>query len=236
VNRAIPSNALLGLRAFVVGRVYANHNHSATVRRAVAGVIAELERSGAWGLDAGAGRKRMHPRLFAMDLDRQASPDCVASAEALPFASASLALVISQEVIEHVSDPWRVAGEAARVLKPGGRLYLQAPFVIGYHPGPRDYWRFTAEGLRRLVESAGLVLERLEPSVGAGSGMYRIAVEFCAVLAAAVCGRLYLPAKALAAILLRPLCFLDRVTARGPAAHRIPGGYLAIAVKPPCAS
>jgi SAM-dependent methyltransferase len=219
-----------------VGRVYANHNHSAPVRRAVAALLAELERSGEWGLDAGAGQKKMHPRLFAMDVNPQVRPDCVASAEALPFASGSLTVVISQEVIEHVADPWRVVGEAARVLKPGGRLYLQAPFVIGYHPSPRDYWRFTAEGLRRLVESAGLELERLEPSVGAGSGMYRIAVEFWAVLAAAAWARLYLPAKGLAAMLLRPLCLVDRLTASSPAAHRIPGGYLAIAVKPPCAS
>jgi SAM-dependent methyltransferase len=220
----------------LVRRVYANHNHSAPVRRAVAAVLVELERSGAWGLDAGAGQKRMHPRLLSVDVNRGAAPDCVASAEDLPFTSASLAIVISQEVIEHVPNPWRVVQEAARVLRPGGRLYLQAPFVIGYHPSPRDYWRFTDEGLRRLVESAGLRLEHLEPSVGAGSGMYRIAVEFWAVLAAAAWARLYLPAKALAAILLRPLCSLDRWTASSPAAHRIPGGYLAVAVKPPCAS
>jgi len=237
VNRTTPFEGCLpGLRPFLVGRVYANHNRSAAVRRAVAALLAALERSGEWGLDAGAGQKRMHPRLLAMDVTRHPTLDCVASVEDLPFASASLAVVISQEVIEHVADPWRAVSEAARVLKPGGRLYLQAPFVIGYHPSPRDYWRFTAEGLRRLVESAGLELEDLQPSVGAGSGLYRIAVEFWAVLAAAVWARLYLPVKALGAILLRPLCFVDRLTASSPAAHRIPGGYLAIAVKPPCAS
>jgi SAM-dependent methyltransferase len=228
--------SLRRLRPFLVGRVYANHNRSAAVRKAVAAVLAALERSGEWGLDAGAGPKRMHPRLFSMDLTQHPTLDCVASVEYLPFPSASLALVISQEVIEHVADPWRAVSEAARVLKPGGRLYLQAPFVIGYHPSPRDYWRFTADGLRRLVESAGLDLEDLQPSVGAGSGLYRIAVEFWAVLAASAWARLYLPAKALAAIFLRPLCLLDRLTAGSPAANRIPGGYLAIAVKPPCAS
>ncbi len=226
----------LALRALLVGRIYANHNRSAAVRRGLAAVLADLDRAGEWGLDAGAGQKRIHPRLFALDVSRAANPHCLATAEALPFASASLALVVSQEVIEHLADPWRAVGEAARVLRPGGRLYLQAPFVIGYHPSPRDYWRFTAEGLRRLIESAGLELEHLETTVGAGSGMYRIAVEFWAVVAASACAPLYLPAKALAAIVLHPLCWLDRWTAASPAAHRIAGGYLAIAVKPPCVS
>jgi SAM-dependent methyltransferase len=160
----------------------------------------------------------------------------VASAEDLPFASESLALVVSQEVVEHVADPWRAVTEAARVLKPGGKLFLQTPFIIGCHPCPHDYWRFTAEGLTRLIESAGFEMEHIEPSVGAGSGMYRISVEFCAVMAAAIWARLYLPIKGLAAILFRPLCMADRVAAASPAAHRMPGGYFAIAVKKPCAS
>lgn len=228
--------AVKWLRAFVGGRVYANHNRSTTVRRAMEVLLDELEQRGEWGLDAGAGSRRLHPRVLALDLSPHRALDCVASFEALPFAGASLSLVVSQEVVEHIADPRRALAEAARVLKPGGKLYLQAPFVIGYHASPRDYWRFTGEGMRQLIESAGFRIERLEPSVGAGSGLYRITVEFCAVVASALWGKLYLPVKGLAAVLLRPLCLADYLTAAGPAVHRIPGGYLAIAVKPTCAS
>jgi SAM-dependent methyltransferase len=224
------------LHAFLVGSVYANHNHSRNVRRAIDSVVAPLARNNEWGLDAGAGAKRLHPRLIAIDLTRSPALDCVASAEHLPFAAESLSLVVSQEVVEHTADPWKAIREAARVLKPGGKLYLQAPFVIGYHPCPRDYWRFTADGLRQLIERAGLHIERIETSIGAGSGMYRIAVEFCAVLAAAFWPRFYLPVKGLAAICFRPICLADRIAAASPAAHRIPGGYFAISVKKTCVS
>ncbi|MCB9383280.1 MAG: class I SAM-dependent methyltransferase [Bryobacterales bacterium] len=220
------------LHAWTVRCVYARHNQAPPVRAAVAGALAELDRSGGWGLDLGSGGSRLHPRMLRLDIDPAGRPDCRGSAEQLPFADSSLRVIVSQEVFEHLPDPWTAIREVRRVLAPGGALYLQTPFIIGYHPGPSDYWRFTNEGLERLVASAGLELERLETAVGAGTGMYRIATEFCAVMAAAVWQRAYLPAKGLAAVLLSPLRWADRLPARGMVGRRIPGGYLALARKP----
>ena len=220
------------LRAWTVRRVYARHNHAAPVREVVASALAELASSGGWGLDLGCGGSRLHPRMLRIDIDPSGNPDCLGSAERLPFADGSLRVVVSQEVFEHLPDPWSAIREVRRVLTPGGALYLQTPFIIGYHPGPSDYWRFTDEGLERLVRSAGLELERLETAVGAGTGMYRIATEFLAVLAGSLWQRAYLPVKGLAAVLLAPLRWADLLPARGMIARRIPGGYLALARKP----
>jgi SAM-dependent methyltransferase len=44
---------------------------------------------------------------------------------ALPFQTGSLDVVISTGVIHHTPDPPKALGECARVLKPGGRMYLR---------------------------------------------------------------------------------------------------------------
>jgi SAM-dependent methyltransferase len=50
-----------------------------------------------------------------------------AKAEALPFGSARFDLVISSNVMEHVSDPHQMIAESLRVLKPGGYLHCVVP-------------------------------------------------------------------------------------------------------------
>jgi ubiquinone/menaquinone biosynthesis C-methylase UbiE len=51
----------------------------------------------------------------------------IGTAEALPFADASVDLVTAQTLLVHVADPRVVLREAARVLRPRGRLWLIEP-------------------------------------------------------------------------------------------------------------
>ncbi|WP_254715581.1 class I SAM-dependent methyltransferase [Actinomadura sp. NAK00032] len=48
----------------------------------------------------------------------------VASALALPFRADAADVCFSSNVLEHVSDPWRMAGEMVRVTRPGGTVFL----------------------------------------------------------------------------------------------------------------
>jgi SAM-dependent methyltransferase len=217
-------------RRFVRG-VYADQNDSPAVRRVLTRLLENLGADGR-GLNVGGGPERLDPRLTQVDVIRHPATDCVADAARLPFRTGAFDLVVSQETIEHVADPFSAVGEMARVLRPGGRLYLQAPFVLGYHPGPEDYWRFSAAGMRELLERSGLEVSQEGTSVGAGSGLYRIGVEFFAGAVGRLARGLYLPAKALAALLCYPLKWLDGWLEGGPARDRIAGGYLAVGVKP----
>jgi SAM-dependent methyltransferase len=42
----------------------------------------------------------------------------------LPFADGSFDICYSSNVLEHVSDPWRMAAEMVRVTRPGGTVFL----------------------------------------------------------------------------------------------------------------
>ena len=220
------------LHRWYVGTIWARHNNSRPIQQALRRALRELDASHAPGLNVGCGATDLHPRMLRVDVDPAARPDSLSSADGLPFADNTFSVAVSQEVLEHLREPQLALAELARVVRPGGLLYLQTPFIIGYHAAPADYWRFTNEGLAAMLQRAGLVVESLEPAVGPGTGLYRIIVEFAAVLAARLYAPAYLPAKGLAAALLAPLRWFDSWLIVGEQRWRIPGGCLALARKP----
>ncbi len=72
-----------------------------------------------------------------------------------PADDGELDAVLSTETLEHVAEPERFLGEAARCLRAGGKLVLTVPFAARWHYVPHDYWRFTPSSLRRLLKGAG---------------------------------------------------------------------------------
>ncbi|HEY4667732.1 MAG TPA: methyltransferase domain-containing protein [Anaerolineales bacterium] len=220
-----------GLGLWVSRRFWSTYRNSGPVVRALDSLLESLA-TGQRGLNVGAGERRAHPALIAIDVARSSAIDCVADARRLPFQDRAFSVVLSQETLEHVADPFMAVREMGRVLKHTGRLLLQTPFVLGYHPNPEDYWRFTAAGVRGLFEQAGLKCERVEPAYGAGTGLHRILVEFGAGLAGRVFGPAYRPAKGFLAIVLFPLKWLDGWLSKSGPSDRIAGGFLGIGTKP----
>lgn len=53
-------------------------------------------------------------------------------------------------VLEHCEQPFRMADNLTRLLRPGARICVSAPFAWKFHAFPSDYWRFTPEGIKRL--------------------------------------------------------------------------------------
>lgn len=223
---------LADIRYFFIKQVYGDHNKSAAVRSALARLLDALPRENALALNVGAGRTRLDPRVKNLDIEPGDGIDFVGPADAIPLPDASVDLVISQEVFEHVPDPMACLAEVRRVLKPGAKAYIQLPFVIGFHPQPGDYWRFTHQGIATLATRAGLTVVEEGVTVGAGTGLYRIMVEYLAILFSLPFSRLYIPMKALFAILLYPLKWTDRLLALHGEAKRISGGHYVICEKP----
>lgn len=73
----------------------------------------------------------------------------------LPIEDAVADTVVSFQVLEHLSEPCSMLREAFRILKPGGKIVLSAPFQWHIHEAPYDFFRFTRFGLEHLLSKAG---------------------------------------------------------------------------------
>jgi SAM-dependent methyltransferase len=91
-------------------------------------------------------------KFITVDIDPDKNPTIVADIHSLPFADEIADLVILTEVLEHCYSPSQVIQEVYRVLKPGGICIATVPFLYKFHPDPRDYYRFTEQGIKFLFK------------------------------------------------------------------------------------
>lgn len=64
--------------------------------------------------------------------------------------------VFHGQVLEHVRKPWRFVVETARVLKMGGKMIMIHPAQWHHHEPAPDCWRAYPDGVRALLEDAGV--------------------------------------------------------------------------------
>jgi SAM-dependent methyltransferase len=107
---------------------------------------------------------RLRRQVINLDIYLNKGVDVVADGERLPFAPDVFDAMINQAVLEHVAHPQAVVCEIFRTLRPGGYVYIEVPFLQGYHPDPKDFRRFTTEGLEQLLAE----FEEVEMGICAG--------------------------------------------------------------------
>lgn len=86
------------------------------------------------------------------------SIDLVCDISTIPLPDSSFDAILCSEVLEHVPEPTHALDEFVRLLKPGGKLILTAPFASSVHMAPyyfysgfSKYWyehHLTQRGLR----------------------------------------------------------------------------------------
>lgn len=112
-------------------------------------------------LDAGAGEQRYRPLCAHLEYVSQdfceytgtgdgsalqtgkwdtRSIDLVSDIARIPVPDASFDAILCTEVLEHVPEPVAALREFSRILKPGGRLILTAPFCSLTHMAPHHYY------------------------------------------------------------------------------------------------
>ncbi|MEQ4717333.1 class I SAM-dependent methyltransferase [Nonomuraea sp. B19D2] len=152
-------------------------------RRAIlARELRELSRRGAPGraLDigaAGGGNTRVLVRHgwdalvadfseIAVELARERGLKAIhADARDLPLPDGSFDLVLAFDVLEHIQEDHLAAREIVRVLRPGGTALITVPCDMelwsAHDVASGHVRRYTRDGLRDLLTSQGLVLDRL---------------------------------------------------------------------------
>lgn len=127
-------------------------------------MLKSVQRGSGMALDIGCGERRQRFKSGLVELGYDAlgidvagrAPDALADAHLLPLADASIDLLMSSAVWEHLKHPHHAMSEAARVAKPGavfvGSVAFSEPFHISYfHHSPL--------ALYELLESTGFDVE-----------------------------------------------------------------------------
>lgn len=99
-------------------------------------------------LNLGSGTSDFGENIINVDIAPFSGVRVVADTRELPFREETADMIISESMLEHVPFPERAIAEMRRVLKPGGFVYIEMPFLHPFHGSPSDYTRFTLEGLR----------------------------------------------------------------------------------------
>jgi SAM-dependent methyltransferase len=171
---------------------------------------------GRWNLYIGGAGRRVDGYV---NLDLFAIPgvDVAGDAERLPFPPRLFQRIECDAVLEHVQNPAQVLCEIRRVLAPGGYVHLVVPFCHPFHEYPRDFRRFSLDGLKQLAGPLELVAEGWR--TGPTATLLVVIIEYV---------KLLLPwrvwrgaAHIVAGWLLFPFRYLDLLFFQSPHARRI---------------
>lgn len=181
-------------------------------------------------LVVGAGERRINlieENVIYTDVLLDKGIEYVCDAHDLPFPDEVFDFVIAQAVLEHVADPWRVALEIHRVLKPRGYVFATTPFLQPIHMGAYDFTRFTLAGYRRLFRYFDEI--ELVAAYGPGSSLAYAIQYFLASFASRK--PYHAMMNFLGLLISRPFKILDKVLLNQKAALAFAAGYLFFGVK-----
>lgn len=185
---------------------------------------------GSFGLDLGS-RSRVREDAITLDVVAAEGVDVVGDGHDLPFVDDTFDYVWCNAVLEHVRNPWLVAAEIVRTMKPGGLAVVQVPFLENIHGWPDDYYRFTPNGLRALFRD----LDEVAVGVSAGPGQVLpdLVIYYGTGFGEIQGGGLprNLAAVVLGALLL-PFRYLDRIARGRPSWWKWARGYYFVGRKP----
>lgn len=189
----------------------------------------ERRSPGGFRLNVGCGDQRFLVKTFNLDLVAHTELDIQGDLLYLPIKDKSVDTIVCTGVIEHVSDPDSAVKEIFRVLKSGGSAFIETPFIQTHHVSPKDFYRWTPDGLRQLF--CNFRLDEFYVTAGPGSAFAWQLQETMAMLFSFNSEVLYKIGLRIFGWLAIPISWLDILLEKNPMAWRAASGYALVAVK-----
>jgi len=186
-------------------------------------------RPGATILNLGSKSINLGPNVLNLDICAYPGVHVVGDGHHLPFRDESVDGVVITSVLEHVAVPSVVVREVARVLRVGGEVYAEVPFMQPFHPDPVDYQRYTVTGIERLFEDFEIIQRGV--CVGPHSALAWILSEYVAIMLCLGSHWAYKLLVRLFRILFTPLILLDFLLERNPYSLALASSYFLVGLK-----
>jgi SAM-dependent methyltransferase len=220
-NRFKKYTKLYDFLIYLVSPVFSDNNADKFIKRnCISNKIA---------INIGSGNSKISKSVTNVDIFNYENVDIVCDIARLPFKDDSIDIILNIAVLEHVPNPQAVVNEIYRVLKPGGIVFTEFPFIQGFHASPYDFTRVTHEGIRTL--HADFEEIEVKPFGGPTSGMLWVFQEWLAIVLSFGSKRLYMFFYLVMMFLTFPVKYLDLILIHYPMAKVISSGFVYIGNK-----
>ena len=96
-------------------------------------------------------------KVINLDVMNFKDVDLIGCGLSLPFRSCGFNAVFCHDVLEHVTQPFKVASEIIRVTKISGYIECSTPFLFPYHDVPDHYFNSSTSGIQQLFQGTQLL-------------------------------------------------------------------------------
>ena len=134
-----------------------------------------LLKSGARILNAGSSNVRYGKNCVNIDIQKKPNVDVVCDVHNLPNSLGEFDAVICNAVLQYCHNFQIVSQQFYNVLKDGGYLFVDAPWVQPFCPDTPDRYRFSEEALKSIFSKFNIV--ESGPSIRPGSAFAMLGVH-----------------------------------------------------------
>jgi SAM-dependent methyltransferase len=100
--------------------------------------------------------------------------------DTLPFEDASFDSALMDNVLEHIAEPSSLLQEVRRVLRPGGRLLVGVPGLLGWDHDPDHKVHYDESSLDAALDAGGFApLERFHAPLWRSPWLSRHVRQYC---------------------------------------------------------